>query len=114
MGAVVRVDAGGREAEALDGFSADEVLPDDFFGVARMRKAIPDLLRVHDEDGGVLALVETTGLVDTNFVLQTSGLDGILERAAKLLSVLIGATGAGGGGVAIIYTNKKMVLVVRH
>jgi hypothetical protein len=54
------------DAQALDGTAAEEVLGDDGFGVFRMDVAVPDGVRVDDDHGAVLALIETTGFVDAH------------------------------------------------
>lgn len=79
MRAVVGIDAGLCEAEALDGFSAYEVLLHNLFGIAGMDEAVPDGLGVDHDHRGVLALVKAAGLVDADAVLQTGGLHSIFE-----------------------------------
>jgi hypothetical protein len=111
---VVGVDAGGGEAQALDGVAADEVLLDDFVRVARVREAIPDAFWVDDEDRTVLALIEAAGLVDADAVLQAGGFHSVFERAAQFLAVLVGATGACGGFVSLIDADEKMAFIVWH
>ena len=102
MRAVVGVDAGVGKAEALDGTAVEEVLLDDLFGVVGIGETVPDGFGIDDEDGAVLALIEATGFVDADTVLEARGFDGILEGAAEFLAVFVAAAGAGGGIVALV------------
>jgi hypothetical protein len=111
---VVGVDAGVGKAEALDGAAVEEVLLNDLFGVARVGKTVPDGFGVDDEDGAVLALVEATGFIDADAVLEAGGLDGILEGAAEFLAVFVAAAGAGGGIVALVEANKEVMFKDWH
>jgi hypothetical protein len=106
---VVGVNAGGGKAEALDGTPVDKVLLDDLFGVFGLCEAVPDCLGIDDDDGAVLALVEASGFVDADAMLEAGGFDGVFEGAAKFLAVLMGAAGAGGGLVAVVEADEKMV-----
>jgi hypothetical protein len=111
---VVGVDAGGGQAEALDGVAVDEVLLDDFFGVAGVDEAVPDGFGVDDEDGAVLALVEAAGFVDADFAFEAGGFDGVLEGAFEFFAVVIGAAGTGGGAVAFVEADEDVVFEVGH
>lgn len=111
--AVIGVDAGVGKAEAFDGAAVEEVLLDDLFGVAGFGEAVPDGVGIDDEDGAVLALVETTGFIDADAVLEAGGFDGVLEGAAELLGVLVGAAGAG-GLVALVETDEEVVFKGWH
>jgi hypothetical protein len=111
---VVGVDAGVGKTEAFNGAAVEEVLLDDFFGVARVGEAVPDGFGVDDQDGPVLALIEATGLVDADAVLEAGGLDGILEGAAEFLAVFVAAAGAGSRIVALVEANKEVMFKDRH
>ena len=102
MRAGLGVEAFFGQAEALDRAAADEVLIDDFGGVFGADVTVPDGLRVDDDGGAVLALVEAAGFVHANAVLEAGGFDGILEGAAEFLAVFVAAAGAGGGIVALV------------
>jgi hypothetical protein len=112
--AAVSVDAGGREAEALYGLATDEVLLHNLFRVAGVGEAIPDGFGIDDHNGGVFALVEASGLVDADLVLQASGFYGILESAFEFLTVFVGAARAGGGLVALVHAYEDVMFEVRH
>lgn len=79
MRAVLGVEAGVGEAEALDGTVVEEVLDNDLFDVPGVDVAVPDGFGVDDDDGAVLALVEAAGLVGTDVMLEAGFLDGIFE-----------------------------------
>jgi hypothetical protein len=112
--AVVGVDAGVGKAEALDGAAVEEVLLNDFFGVVGIGETVPDGFGVDDEDGTVLALIEATGFVDTDAVLEASRFDGILEGAAEFLAVFVAAAGAGGGIVSLVEADKNVMFEDWH
>jgi hypothetical protein len=114
VGAVFGVDAGVGQAETLDGATMEEVFLDDLFGVVGVGETVPDGFGVDDEDGAVLALVEATGLVDTDAVLQAGGFDGVLEGSAEFLAVFVAATGAGGGFVPFVQADKEVVFKDWH
>jgi hypothetical protein len=111
---VVGIDAGVGKAEALDGAAVEEVLLNDLFGVAGVGETVPDCFGVDDEDGAVLALVEATGFVNADAVLEAGGLDGILESAAEFLAVFVAAAGAGGGIVALVEADEEVVFKDWH
>jgi hypothetical protein len=66
MGAGLGVEALFVDAQAFDRAAADQVLGDDGIGVFRADIAVPDRVRVNDDRGTVLALIETAGLVDAD------------------------------------------------
>ena len=111
---MVGIDAGVGKAEALDGAAVDEVLVDDFLSVVGAGEAVPDGFGIDDHDGAVLALVEATGFVDADAVLEAGGLDGILEGAAEFLAVFVAAAGAGGGIVALVEADKEVMFEDWH
>ena len=110
---MVGVDAGVGKAEALDGAAMEEVLLDDLFGVAGLGETVPDGFGVDDEDGAVLALVETAGFVDADAVLEAGGFDGIFEGAAEFFAVVEGAAGAG-GLVALVEADEEVMFEDWH
>ena len=111
---MVGVDAGVGKAEALDGTAVEEVLLDDLFGVVGIGETVPDGFGIDDEDGAVLALIEATGLVDANAVLEAGGLDGILEGATEFLAVFVTTAGAGGGIVSLVEADKNVMFEDWH
>jgi hypothetical protein len=114
VGAVFGVDAGVGQAEAVDGTAVEEMLVDDLFGVLGFGETVPDGLGIDDEDGAVLALVEASGLVDTNAMLQAGSFDGVFEGSAKFLAVFVAAAGPGGGFVAFVEADKEVVFEDWH
>ena len=111
---MVGVDAGVGKAEALDGTAVEEVLLDDLFGVVGIGETVPDGFGIDDEDGTVLALIEATGFVDADTVLEARGFDGILEGAAEFLAVFVAAAGAGSRIVALVEANKEVMFKDWH
>jgi hypothetical protein len=79
VGTVLGVEAGVRETEALDGTVVDEVLGDDLIDVASMNVAVPDGLGIDDDYWAVFALVEASGFIGADVVLEAGFLDGIFE-----------------------------------
>ena len=114
MRTVLGVHAGVGQTEAVDGTAVEEVLVDDLFGVAGVGKTVPDGFGIDDEDGAVLALIEATGLIDADTVLEAGGFDGVLEGGAELLAVFVAAAGAGGGFVALVQADKEVVFKDWH
>jgi hypothetical protein len=57
VGAVLNVEAGVGEAEALDGAAVEEMFGNDFFDVFDVDKTVPDGLGIDHDDGTVFALV---------------------------------------------------------
>jgi hypothetical protein len=111
---VVGVDAGVGQAEAIDGTAVEEVLLDDLLGVAGVGETVPDGFGIDDENGAVLALIEASGLIDADAMLEAGGFDGVLEGAAEFLAVFAGTAGAPGGFVALVQADKEVVFEDRH
>lgn len=76
MGAVLGVEAGVGEAEALDGTVVEEVFGDDLFDIASVDVAVPNGFGIDDDDRAVLALVETAGFVGADMVFEASVFEG--------------------------------------
>jgi len=108
------IDAGLRQAKPPDGPPVYEVFLHDFFRVLRFYKPIPDGLRIHDDHGPVLALVQAGGLVHAHAVLQSCFLYGVFQGAAQLFRVLVATAWARGGLVALVQTDKNVMFVIRH
>jgi len=91
-----------------------KMLIDDLVHVLHLYEAVPYGLGIDDDHGAVLALVETAGLVGANDVLEAGLLEGILEGRLELFAALGKATGASCVLVALVGTDKEMVLKFRH
>ena len=57
-----------------------KMLLDDLIQVLRLHKSIPNLLRIHDNRGPVLALLEATGLVHPQHAGQLGRLHFVFEQ----------------------------------
>jgi hypothetical protein len=66
------IDASVGEHQSLDWPASDNVGVDDFLDVRGRDAAVPDGIRINDEVGAVLTLVQTPGLVGSDFPLQSS------------------------------------------
>ena len=108
------VDAGVRQAETIDGTAEEEVLLNDLLSVVGVGETVPDGFGIDDEDGTVLALIEATGFVDADTVLEARGFDGILEGAAEFLAVFVAAAGPRGRFVALVEADKEVVFEDWH
>jgi hypothetical protein len=112
--AAISVDAGVGKAEAIDGTAVEQVLADDLLGIMGVGKTVPDGFGVDNEDSAVLALVEASGLIDADAMLEAGGFDSVLEGAAKFLAIFVGAAGAPGGFVALVQADKEVMFKDRH
>jgi hypothetical protein len=79
VGALLDVETGVGEAQALDGTVVEEVFGDNLRDVFDVDEAIPDGFGVDHHDGTVLALVEAARFVSPDVVLQASFLDSVFE-----------------------------------
>jgi hypothetical protein len=79
VGAVLSIEAGVRKAKALDGTVVEEVFGDDLLDVTSVDVAVPDGLRIDDDNRAVFALVETAGLIGADVMLKAGFFDGVLE-----------------------------------
>ena len=114
VGAGFCVEAGVGDAEALDGAAGDEVLGDDLFGVFGFYRAVPDGLRVDDDSGAVLALIETAGLVDAD-ASGEAGFAGELREAGVEGALAVGCAGSARGiGRAHVVTYEDMMFEKGH
>ncbi len=112
--AVVGVEAGVGEAEALDGTAVEDVFGDDLVYVFDVDEAVPDGLGVDDDGGAVLALVEAAGFVGADGVLEAGVFDGVFEGGFELFAAAGAATGTGGGAVALVGADEDVVVKLRH
>lgn len=79
MRAMLRIKAGSWEAQPLHGAAMEKVLGHDFFHIFQLNEAVPDSFGIDHHRRAVLALIETTGLVGTDKMLEASVFDGILK-----------------------------------
>ncbi|HEV2136539.1 MAG TPA: hypothetical protein VGR47_20130 [Terracidiphilus sp.] len=79
------------DPQALDGTASDEVLGDDGFGVFGVDVAIPDGVRVDDDHGTVLALIETAGFVDAHATGKAGFLAQLLQARMQIAFSITGA-----------------------
>lgn len=114
MRAMLCVEAGSGEAQPLHGTAMDEVLVDDFFYIFQMNEAVPDSFGIDHHRRAMLALIETPRLVGPNQMLETRVLNCIFEGGFELLASVRQATRAGRGFVALICTDKDVMLEFRH
>jgi hypothetical protein len=97
------------DAETVYRAASDEVIPNNGFGVLGADIAVPDGLRVDDDHGAVLALVEATGLVDAHAAGKASFLCQLLEAGVQI-ALAVGGTGDAGriGGAGVV-ANKDVM-----
>ncbi|OJV41466.1 MAG: hypothetical protein BGO25_17355 [Acidobacteriales bacterium 59-55] len=114
MRAMLGIEAGSRQAKSLHGTAMQKMLGNDLVHVFQLDEAVPDRLGIDDDHGAMLALVETAGLVGANQVLEARILHSVLEGGLKLFAALRQATGAGCVLVALVRTDKEVVLKFRH
>gem|GEM_PF-3517046 len=114
VGASLCVQTGIGDTETLDGSVVEEVFGDDLVDVFEVNAAVPDGFGIDDDDGAVLALVETGGLVGADGVLEASFFDGFLEGRLELFAVLAATAGAGGVFVAVVVADEEMMFELWH
>lgn len=100
--------------EALERLTTEDVLLDDLVGVGQSHVAIPHGLRIDDDGGAVLALIETSCLVGAHGGADTSD----REKALELL-----VEGGSAGGIAtasrvtfgaLVAADKDVFVELRH
>jgi hypothetical protein len=91
-----------------------QVFLHDLLRIFRVDETVPDSLWIHHQHCGMLALVEASGRVHSDLMLQTGFFYGIFQSSTKLFAMLIGATGARRRLVTFIQTDEEMVFVVWH
>ena len=108
------VNTSGREAEALDGFSADDVRFKYFVDVCEFHKAVPDRFGIDDDGDAVLALVEAAGGVDADAFGEAALFDEFLEAFSNGLRIFCGAAAAGMARLALVRTDEDVAFVSGH
>jgi hypothetical protein len=68
----IGVEAGVRQAEALDRFPTEDVRLNDFLDIRLGDGSVPNGVRVNHKVRPVLALIEAAGLIGPNFPLQAA------------------------------------------
>jgi len=114
MGTAFGVDALRRQTQPLDRAAADQVLFNDLRHVADLHEAVPDGFRIDDDRHAVLALVETAGLIDADFSLETAIFNLGLQKLPDLRRLLLRATSARMSRLAGVRANKDVSLKGRH
>jgi len=104
------IEAGIGQAKALDGTTVQE----DLLDVPEVDEAVPDGLGIDHDYGSVLALVEATGLVGADVVLEASFLDGILEGRFKFVAALGQTARPRGAFVALVGADEDVVVELWH
>ena len=74
------VDAGLAQHQPLNGLSSNDVRVDDLVHIAECHAAVPDPFRINYQVRTVLALVQTAGLIGSNFSLQSALCQFLLEQ----------------------------------
>ena len=96
------------QAQALNWFSAHQMLRDNGFGIFRRDMAIPDSFRINHDHRSMLALVEASGLVDSHACAQPRGFAQQLQLGMKITLSILGAGCSGRSGGTLIMTNEDM------
>jgi hypothetical protein len=111
---MLRIEAGSRQAKPLDRPPVQKMLVDDLVHIFEFDEAVPNRLGIDDNDGTMLALVETARLVGAYQVLQPRILDGVLKGGFEFLAALRQATGTGCVLIALVGADEEMMLKFRH
>lgn len=74
-----RVDALRRQAQPGDRLAGHDVAIDDFVDIGFGHAAVPHAIRVDDDRGAMLTLVETPGAIGADAPVQSSGGQSLLE-----------------------------------
>ena len=110
---------GGVEAvvcddETLDGTAANEVFADDLGDVFDFDPAVPDGFRVDDDGRAVLALLEASGLVDTDAGYEAGGFHGVFEGSVELTLAVGCAGGTRAARLADVRTDEDVAFEFRQ
>lgn len=114
MRAVLGVEAGVGQLQALDGTTVEDVFIDDLIDVFKLDEAVPDRLGIDGNDGTVFALVEASGLVGTDMMLEARLFEGVLEGVFELFAALGPAAWAWSGLVTLVGTDEDVVIELWH
>lgn len=112
--AMLGIETRAGQSKALHRAAMNQVLGDDLIDVFQVNEPIPDGLGIDHNDGAVLALVKTAGLIGADLVLEAGVLDRVLEGRFELLAAVGKAAWTGGRFVALVGADKEMVFKFRH
>jgi hypothetical protein len=90
------------------------VLAYDLVDVFELDEAIPDGLGIDHDDWTVLALIEASGLVGADYVLEPSLFYGVFEGILELLAVAWKTAGTGCRAVALVGADEEMMFKLRQ
>lgn len=82
------------------------MLLNDLFNVARVYIAIPNRLRIDDDDWPMLALIQAARFVGPDFVLKTGIFDRVLESSFKFFASVRKTARPGGSLIAFVRTDE--------
>lgn len=108
------VQAGICQAEALDRFAAEDVGFDNLVDVGLGDVPIPDRVRVDDDVGTVLALIEAAGLIGAYFALETALGELLFEEFLQLGFRQRIAASAGMARRALVSADENMFFELGH
>ena len=114
MGAGCGVEAAIGQYQALDRPTVYQVLSYDLVHVFRLDEAVPDGFRIDDDGRAMLALVEASGFIGPNRVLQAGIFHLVLEQALQLALSVVRAGWSCAAGLAHIGADKYMPLKLRQ
>jgi hypothetical protein len=108
------IDAFVGKLQALDRASGNQVLLNNFGGVCGLDAAVPDRLRVDNDGGAVLALVQAERFVDADAVGNSGSFGQLLQLGVQFTFAIAGARWAGRAGGANVMANKDVMLKGRQ
>ena len=114
MGAAGGINAAVREAESLDGLTADEVTFNNFPDVSFGDVSVPGGFRVNDHDGSVFTLVEASCLVCSDFCFDAVFGYGLFEFQLKDAKSIRVTTAAFIVSRALVSADEDVMLINRH
>jgi hypothetical protein len=91
-----------------------KVFADDLLHVAYLDEAVPYGLRIHHNDRAMLALVETSGVIRTNPMLQSCTLNSVLESGFEIFASAVRAAWPSGGLIPLVGADEEVFLEGRH
>jgi hypothetical protein len=106
VGTTIAVDTGSGQPQPPNRASPDEMLLNDLFNVARVHIAIPNRLRIDDDDWSMLALIQAARFVSPDFVLKTGIFDRVLEGSFKFFASVRKTAWPGGSLIAFVRTDE--------
>lgn len=108
------IDTGIGKNQSFNRFTAEDMAIDDFLNIGSCHASIPHSVRIDHHIGAVLALVETSGLIGTNSMLQSAFCQLLFEDPLQL-ALAGGITAAARMSLrALINADKNMFVEFRH